>query len=74
MPVMSLCGVAGFICTNLALWPIFGLLTPFYLLIIFFGASLSMTFLPGGACGTLLFWILFLVAGYISHTMPHEPH
>ena len=73
VPAMTVAGLAGFICFNLAVWPIFGFLTPFYLIIMFFGGSLTMTFLPGGSLGTLMFWILFFGIGYVSHTLPHDP-
>ena len=73
IPVMTVCGLMAFITLMLGLWPVFGVLTPVYLLVLSFGASMSMTFLPGGTCGSLLFWILLFVAGYVSHTMPHDP-
>ena len=72
IPVMSLTGVGIFVCSNLAMWPIWGFLTPVYMITIFFGSSLSMMFLPSGNLGNLLFWSLAIAAGYISHTLPHE--
>ena len=72
IPVMALTGVAIFFCSVLAMWPIWGFLTPIYMIAIFFGSSLSMMFLPEGNLGNLLFWVAAFGAGYISHTMPHE--
>ena len=74
VPIMSLAGVAVFISGILAVWPIWGLLTPVYFLILFFGSSFSMVFLPSGNCGSLMFWSLALLLGYICHTFEHEPN
>lgn len=73
IPAMSLAGVCVFICGILAMWPVWGFLTPIYMIIIFFGATFSMIFLPSGNLGNLLFWVGFIAASYISHTLPHDP-
>lgn len=72
IPIMAFAGVIIFISGVLAMWPIWGFLTPIYFIVIFFGSTLSTIFLPGGQLGNLCFWILFIGAGYIAHTMPHE--
>jgi len=69
---MSIAGVAVFICSILAMWPVWGFLTPVYMLIVFFGGTFSMMFLPSGNLGNLLFWVGTMAIGYISHTLPHE--
>lgn len=73
IPVMALCGVTIFICANLAMWPVWSFLTPIYMIVVFFGSTLSMMFLPSGHFGSLCFWAGAAALGYISHTMPHEP-
>jgi hypothetical protein len=70
---MALCMVGVFVTSVLALWPVFGLLTPVYILILSFGSTLSMIFLPSGKIGEILFWIGLASAAYISHTLPHDP-
>ena len=70
---MAFCMLGVFVASVLALWPVFGFLTPVYILILSFGSTLSMIFLPRGKLGELMFWVLFLGAGYISHTLPHDP-
>ena len=73
IPVMAFAGIVVFATSVLAMWPIWGLLTPFYMLILTFGSTFSMMFLPGGKLGELLFWVMFGIAAYVSHTLPHEP-
>jgi len=73
IPVMTIAGLLIFVCTLLAVWPIWGFLTPIYMIILFFGTSFATIFLPNGTLGNLLFWVGVIVAGYISHTMPHDP-
>jgi hypothetical protein len=69
---MSIAGVLVFICSILAMWPVWGFLTPIYMLIVFFGATLSMMFLPSGNLGNLCFWVGTIGIAYISHTLPHD--
>lgn len=73
VPVSSFIMVGSFITAVMAMWPVWGFLTPIYMLILTFGGTLGMILLPGGNLGNLCFWIAFIVLGYISHTMPHEP-
>ena len=73
IPIMSLAGCTVFISGILAVWPLWGLLTPLYFLVLFFGSSFSMIFLPEGNCGNLVFWTLTVVIGYICHNFDHEP-
>ena len=73
IPIMALSGVLVFVCSILAMWPVWGFLTPIWMLILTFGSTFSMKFLPTGKLGNLLFWIVIIVAAYISHTLPHDP-
>jgi hypothetical protein len=73
VPVMALAGVLVFVCSILALWPVWGILTPVYMLILTFGSTFSMMFLPSGKLGNLLFWVGLLLIAYVSHTLPHDP-
>ena len=73
IPLMALAGVTLFVCSVLALWPVWGLLTPLYLIILSFGASFSMMFLPSGFLGNLCFWVGTIAFAYFSHTLPHDP-
>jgi hypothetical protein len=73
IPAMTLAGVLVFITAIMALWPVWGLLTPIYMLILFFGYSFSLIFLPNGHLGTLVFYVGSAAVAYISHTLPHDP-
>lgn len=73
IPVMSIAGCAVFISGILAVWPLWGLLTPIYFLILFFGSSFSMIFLPSGNLGNFLFWVIAAGGGYVCHNLEHEP-
>jgi hypothetical protein len=57
----------------MAMWPVWGFLTPVYMLILLFGGTLSMILLPGGNLGNLCFWVGLIVFAYVSHTLPHDP-
>lgn len=72
IPIMAFAGVMIFVCAILAMWPIWGFLTPIYMLILAFGSTFSMMFLPSGKLGELLFWVALISISYISHTLPHE--
>lgn len=72
IPVMAFSGVMVFVCGVMAMWPIWGLLTPVYMLVLTFGSTFSMMFLPSGKLGELLFWVGVIVISYVSHTLPHE--
>lgn len=73
VPFMALAGVINFVCFVLAMWPVWGLLTPIYIVILFFGGTFIMMFLPQGELGNLLFWIGLIAIAYVSHTLPHDP-
>ena len=73
IPVMTIAGVLIFFSIIAAMWPVWGFLTPFYMLFLFFGASLSMIFLPTGTFGNFCFWVLMAAGGYAAHNLPHEP-
>jgi hypothetical protein len=72
IPVMTFGGVVSFLCAVIGLWPIWGFLTIIYMVILFLGYTMAMTFLPGGLIGTLLFWTLTFGMAFINHLMPHE--
>mmetsp|Transcript_33065 Transcript_33065/g.43555 ORF Transcript_33065/g.43555 Transcript_33065/m.43555 type:complete len:91 (+) Transcript_33065:379-651(+) len=73
IPIMTIAGATIFFSIVAATWPVWGFLTPIYMIINFFGASFSMVFLPGGTLGNFLFWLLFSVGGYVAHNLEHEP-
>lgn len=72
VPLMALAGVANFISFVLAMWPVWGFLTPIYVIILFFGGTFTMMFLPKGELGNLMFWVGSIAIAYISHTLPHD--
>ena len=74
IPVMTIAGLFLPIFLTLAIWPIWGFLSPVYVFVLFFGYIFAVTFLPDGKCGTLLFWILIIAAATLSHTLPHAGH
>jgi len=55
------------------MWPIWGFLTPLLLFILWMGGIMSMTFLPSGHLGTLIFWAIMIFLATASHLLPHEP-
>ena len=71
IPVMTVAGVFLPIFLIVALWPIWGFLTPIYILVLTFGYIFSLTFLPDGKCGTIVFWILMIGIATLSHELPH---
>ena len=73
VPFMTMMGFVIFFSIIAATWPVWGLLTPVYMLIHFFGSTFSMMFLPSGSLGTLCFWVALGVGGYYAHNLPHEP-
>jgi hypothetical protein len=54
------------------LWPIWGFLTPIYLLVLFMGYTMALSFIPGGPIGTLIAWLLIFGVAATSHYMDHE--
>jgi len=74
IPIMSVAGVCLPLFLVLAIWPIWGFLSIFYIFILSFGYIFALSFLPGGKCGTLLFWILMIGMATLSHTLPHAGH
>jgi hypothetical protein len=85
IPVITLSGVLSFLLYYfkvkvyfsysgiMGLWPLFGLLTPVYMFILFMGYTMVLLFLPSGFIGTIMFWGLCLSCGFTSHFIPHEP-
>ena len=73
VPIMTIAGTVIFFAIIAATWPVWGFLTPIYMIINFFGASFIMVFLPSGTLGNFSFWLLFAVGGYVAHNLEHEP-
>ena len=74
IPVLTIAGIFLPIFLTLAIWPIWGFLSPIYVFILFFGYIFALTFLPDGHFGTLFFWILMIGTATLSHTLPHAGH
>ena len=74
IPVMTIAGVFMPIFLILAIWPIWGFLSPVYIIVLSMGYIFSLTFLPDGKCGTIVFWILMIALATLSHKLPHEGH
>lgn len=55
------------------MWPIWGLLTPILMFVLFMGYTMLLTFLPNGFLGTLTFWALIMSMATLSHLIPHDP-
>ena len=70
---MTFTGVASFICGIIGLWPIWSFLTVIYMVILFMGYTMALTFLPGGLIGSLLFWILTIGIASTSNYFTHDP-
>ena len=74
IPIMSVAGVLLPIFLILAIWPIWGILSPVYIFVLTMGYIFVLTFLPGGMIGTILFWVLTGAVGAMSHLIPHAGH
>ena len=72
IPVMSVSGLATAVLTLVALWPVWGWLTPLILIVLFMGYTMVLTLMPSGFIGTLLSWLLIFAASATSHYIPHE--
>lgn len=57
----------------MGLWPVFGFLTPIYMFVLFMGYTMILIFLPNGAAGTIIFWVLVFAIAGTSHLIPHDP-
>jgi hypothetical protein len=71
---MAISGLFLPIFLTVAIWPIWGFYSPFYILIMTFGYFMALTFLPGGNIGIIMFWLLFIGIATLSHTLPHAGH
>uniref|UniRef100_A0A7S3IZ80 Transmembrane protein n=1 Tax=Strombidium inclinatum TaxID=197538 RepID=A0A7S3IZ80_9SPIT len=74
IPVMSIASVLMPIFLVIAIWPIWGILSIIYVFVLSFGYIFALSFLPGGRCGTLLFWLIVLGLATLSHLIPHANH
>jgi len=71
IPVMSICGILLPLFLMLAIWPVWGFLSPIYIFVLCFGYIFALSFLPGGKFGTLVFWVLMIGGATLSHELPH---
>ena len=74
IPIMTLVGVMLPIFLILAIWPVWGFLSPLYVFVMTMGYIFVLTFLPGGKVGTIIFWVLSIAAATLSHLIPHAGH
>ena len=74
VPIMTLASVLLPLFLTLAIWPVWGFLSPIYIFILSFGFIFTLTFLPDGKCGTLIFWIGAIFLCTLSHMIPHAGH
>lgn len=74
IPILTVSGLLLPIFLTLAIWPVWGFLSPLYIFILSFGFIFALTFLPDGKCGTIMFWVLMVATATLSHTLPHEGH
>eukprot|EP00347_Sterkiella_histriomuscorum_P020286 403338390 len=73
IPVVTVIGIVSFFSLLIALWPIWGWLTPIMMFILFMGYTMLLMFLPGGFLGTIIFWIMMFAMATVSHLIPHDP-
>ena len=71
---MTIVGVLLPVFLILAIWPIWGFLSPVYIFIMTMGYIFVLTFLPGGKIGVVLFWVLTIGVATFSHLIPHAGH
>jgi len=74
IPVMTVVGILLPVFIVLAIWPIWGFLSPVYIFIMTMGYIFVLTFLPGGMLGTIIFWVLSIFVATCSHLIPHAGH
>ena len=74
IPIMTVVGVLLPIFLIMAIWPIWGFLSPIYIFIMSMGYIFVLTFLPGGTIGTITFWVLTIAVATFSHLIPHAGH
>ena len=74
IPVMTVAGLFMPIFLTVSIWPVWGFWSPLYVFLLAFGYIFALTFLPPGKAGTLVFWILLVAFGTMSHLLPHAGH
>ena len=74
IPIMTVVGVLLPIFLIMAIWPIWGFLSPIYIFIMTMGYIFVLTWLPGGTIGTIVFWALTIGVATFSHLIPHAGH
>ena len=74
VPVLTLAFVSLPIFLTLAIWPIWGFLSPIYMFFLCLGSIFGLTFLPDGHFGTVIFWLIIIGAATLSHKLPHAGH
>eukprot|EP00928_Gymnodinium_smaydae_P091861 TRINITY_DN75620_c0_g1_i2.p1 TRINITY_DN75620_c0_g1~~TRINITY_DN75620_c0_g1_i2.p1 ORF type:complete len:234 (+),score=33.89 TRINITY_DN75620_c0_g1_i2:69-704(+) len=72
IPVMAICGFLTFFLFFFALWPVWGFLTILIQLVFFLGFVNAGQFLPGGAIGSIMMFVIFFGAFFTSVLIPHE--
>lgn len=72
IPVMAICGFCTFIFFFLALWPVWGIMVLLIQLVFFLGFLNAGHFLPSGALGSVLMFVIFFGAFFTSELIPHE--
>lgn len=74
IPIMTIVGVLLPVFLCLAIWPVWGFLSPVYVFVMTMGYIFVLTFLPGGMVGTIVFWVISIAAATLSHLIPHAGH
>merc|ERR1719456_1681544 len=72
IPTMAVVGVLTCCLFFFALWPVWGFLTLLIQLVFFLGFINAGHFLPGGAAGSVLMFVIFFGAFFTSELIPHE--
>jgi len=72
IPVMAVVGVVTMCFFFFALWPVWGMLTLVIQFIFFLGFLNAGHFLPSGALGSILMFVIFFGAFFTSEMIPHE--
>merc|ERR1719277_269054 len=72
IPVMAVVGFATLWLFFFAFWPVWGFMTLGIQILFFLGFINSGHFLPSGAAGSVLMFIIFFGAFFTSEFIPHE--
>jgi len=72
IPVMAVVGLVTLCFFFFALWPVWGMLTLVIQFVFFLGFLNAGHFLPSGALGSILMFVIFFGAFFTSEMIPHE--